>query len=112
MTLSPKIEEGLLRYFAVRQQERADEVAAALARLSVPERRLLREAAVMGYVRGVMAGGVAARAGIREPEIPPDSAVVAEVVSCCQSMSDLYPFIAGLIRRRRGGGAVHPGGAP
>jgi hypothetical protein len=60
-----------------------------LSRLNVREVRLFREAAVMGYVRGVIAGKVGT------DKIPGDLDVLAHVVSCCLSMPDLYPVISG-----------------
>jgi hypothetical protein len=87
-----EIPDGLARYFALRQQQRDAEVNQVLARMTERERRLVREAAVMGYVRGALA----AAGGRPAPPIPPDSAVVADVVSACLTMSDLYPVIAAL----------------
>jgi hypothetical protein len=93
--------DDLARYLAVRDQQRLDAVSAALGAMTRRERRLVREAAVMGYVRGSMAGEAAARAGER-PKIPRDSAVVFEVVDACLAMRDLYPVI-GHIDRTSGG---------
>lgn len=84
------IDEQLGRYLAERDQQRAD---ARLDSLSHRERRLVAEAAVMGYVQGVRAvpGG-------HRQEIPADSDVVALVVASCQSFSDLYPLLGGNLR--------------
>jgi hypothetical protein len=81
--------DRLVLYFAERERGRAQAVATALSRLSVREVRLFREAAVMGYVRGVIAGKVGT------DKIPGDLDVLAHVVSCCLSMPDLYPVING-----------------
>jgi len=89
--MSVEFDERLAAYFALRQQQRADAVAAVVGAMNPRERRLVREAAVMGYVRGSMAGEVAGRQGVFKTKIPPDSAVVAEVVDACLSMPDLYP---------------------
>src|SRR5690348_2383937 len=81
--------DRLVLYFAERERQQAEDVAVALSRLNAREVRLVREAAVMGYVRGVMAG----KAG--DDKIPGDVDVLAHVVSCCLSMPDLYPVISG-----------------
>lgn len=86
---------GLLRYLTARDRRRADQVTARLARFTDHERALVREAAVMGYVHGHMAGEVAGRRGDPPDQrrIPPDSRIVAEVLLGCASQSDLYPLI-------------------
>jgi hypothetical protein len=81
--------DRLVLYFSERERGRAQAVATALSRLNVREVRLFREAAVMGYVRGVIAGKVGT------DKIPGDLDVLAHVVSCCLSMPDLYPVISG-----------------
>ncbi len=88
--VQPEIMQGLARYFASREQQRAEQVASVLGAMNPRERKLVREAAVMGYVRGTMAGAVDGRAG-REAEIPHDRDILALVVSCCLSIPDLYP---------------------
>jgi hypothetical protein len=47
--------------------------------------RLVREAAVLGYVNGA----VSSNAGI-----PPDSAILAEVSRAAHSHADLYPLLS------------------
>jgi hypothetical protein len=81
--------DRLVLYFAERERQRAEEVARALSRLTAREGRLVREAAVMGYVRGVMAGKVG------NDKIPGDLDILAHVVNCCLWMPDLYPVISG-----------------
>lgn len=88
--MSVEIPEALVRYFAARDRQEAERVASTLGAMNPRERKLVREAAVMGYVRGTMAGRVDGREG-RETVIPPDSDVLALVVACCLSMPDLYP---------------------
>jgi hypothetical protein len=83
------------RYMAIRQQQRADSVNAAMNTLTPFERRIVREAAVMGYVQGAMAGR--SRATLDKPQdgdIPSDADMLFEVVSACIHMSDLYPYLA------------------
>lgn len=92
MTVLP---EHLLAYLASRDGHRAGQVDRTLANLTARERLLVREAAVMGYVTGVQAGP-------GRELIPKDSQIVAEVVSACLTMPDLYPLL----------NAVAVGGAP
>jgi hypothetical protein len=102
--LSPTLPPELVQYFAARRQQRADAVNRALDTLRPYERRLVREAAVMGYVRGAMAGRSRATLGEpRDGDVPPDAAILADVLAACISMSDIYPYIAEAAdgRRRR-----------
>jgi hypothetical protein len=82
------ITDGLVRYLAIRDQQRADAVRDTLATMTDRERALVREAAVMGYVTG-------ARTHAHRDRIPPDADILAEVVGACLAMDDLYPTIAG-----------------
>jgi hypothetical protein len=84
----------LLAYFETRQQMRADKRNAVLRGLTKREQQLVREAAVMGYVRGTMA---------QSKEIPDDSDVLALVIDCCLGFPDLYPAM--LKAQRRGAAA-------
>jgi len=86
-----EISNALLGYLAKRETERADHVNRALAALSDREKLLVKEAAVMGYVRGAMAANPGKRTGI-----PADSAIMWEVVDACQAIPDLYPTISAL----------------
>lgn len=79
------LDERLLAYLAQRDTQRAEAVTAFLNKLTERERRLMREAAVMGYVRGRMHPDGEAH--------PKDSAVFAEVVDACLAIPDLYPVI-------------------
>jgi hypothetical protein len=76
---------ALVRYLEQRDAARAKEVTDFLESLTDRERALIRDAAVMGYVRGRMHPD-------SEPH-PKDSAVLAEVVAACQAISDMYPAI-------------------
>jgi hypothetical protein len=72
------------------------------------EQKLVREASIMGFVRDAMAGRFAARAGV-SPDIPDGRDILAEVVSACLSMPDLYPTFERMERtanRRRPTGEV------
>ena len=87
----PDIPTALLGYLALRSRDRAGRVRDALAALTPREQALVRDAAVMGYVRGAQA----VAAGSVSGKIPADSAIVAEVVGACLSLPDLYPTLGG-----------------
>jgi hypothetical protein len=80
----------ILAYFEKRQQMHADERAAVLRGLTKREQQIIRESAVMGYVRGTMA---------HSKEIPADSDVLALVIDCCLIFPDLYPAMKRARRR-------------
>lgn len=84
------MDAGLLAYFGTRQQQRAGDRNAVLRGLTKREQQLVREAAVMGYVRGKMA---------HDKEIPGDSDVLALVIDCCLVFPDLYPAMNRAQRR-------------
>ena len=75
----------LVSYLAQRDGDRADAVTAVLDALTDRERALVRNAAVMGYVRGRMHPNGEAH--------PKDSVVLAEVIDACLAHPDLYPAI-------------------
>lgn len=87
------IPDGLLHYFRSREQSRGDAFRVHWDALTLRERQLVKEAAVMGYVRGSMHG--AAGSGHRPDPIPGDSTIVYEVVDACISMPDIYPLLGG-----------------
>lgn len=76
---------ALITYFADREQQRADRVQAFLDSLTIHERGLFHDAAVMGYVQGLMRD--------REEGCPKDSRVMALVVDACLAFPDLYPTV-------------------
>ncbi|MFI5891949.1 hypothetical protein ACIA5D_17750 [Actinoplanes sp. NPDC051513] len=97
---------GLARMLAAGQQRRAARAQTALETLRSYERRILREAAVMGYVLGYQSGNLDGRTGIGGPldknnRIPPDSEILRRVIEHCDSTDDLYPFLAAACDRRR-----------
>lgn len=92
----PTIPDGLLRYLEIRDQQRADAVAKTLAAMTEVERRIFREAAVMGYVLGVRSTPDGHHA-----EIPKDQAILEHVVShiISSGVEYLYPITNHLTRR-------------
>jgi hypothetical protein len=78
-------------YFDRRAKDRAEAVERLAAGFTERELRLIREAAVMGYVLGGMGGG-------HHGKIPPDGQIASEVMDACMSHPDLYPTITGVDR--------------
>jgi hypothetical protein len=83
------IPEHVMQILVAREEMRREESAEALARLTEREQRLVREAAVMGFVHGRMSG-------LRsEDPHPKDADVLHNVVLGCVRHSDRYPLIGG-----------------
>lgn len=80
---------ALVTYLVNRDAARANAVRAFLDDLTDRERGLIRDAAVMGYVRG--------RMHPEDEPHPKDSRVMAdvlaEVIDACLAMPDLYPAV-------------------
>lgn len=81
--------EQLANYLATRDQQRLEACQHAWGAMTEREQRLVREAAVMGYVQGVQFGP-------HRKGIPHDREIVAEVMEACIHHGDLYPVIAEL----------------
>lgn len=86
------MQDGVAAYLRLSAERRQARVEEMLNGLSERERLLVREAAVMGYVRGAHSANAQAA---REPEIPPDSAIVLDVLAACDAHRDLYPTLTG-----------------
>jgi hypothetical protein len=97
----PTLSPDLIAYMEERERQRLAEANETLAAMTRRERRLVREAAVMGYVRGSMHGQMEGRDAV----LPKDSEMVREVIECCRIMSDLYPVMSHL----RSAKAARPG---
>ena len=82
----------LLAYFAEREQQRAAAVDTFLDSLTDYERGLVHDAAVMGYVQGLMRD--------RSEGVPKDSQTMALVVDACLAMPDKYPTVNGVFEER------------
>lgn len=87
MTTHP--DDFLIDYLTRQDAARTERAATAFGALTDRERLLVKEAAVMGYVRGTMAP--------KGEKHPKDSAVVQEVVTACLSFRDLYPTLTGYV---------------
>ena len=83
--MSETLPDPLIAYLAARDAARADAVAAFLASLTPRERGLFHDAAVMGYVQGLMRD--------RAEGCPKDSVVMSLVADACFAFPDLYPTV-------------------
>lgn len=89
----PDLPDELVRYLAERDRQRAERVHRVYETLTKREQRLVREAAVMGFVQGTRHAG-----GFDVP-IPPDRRIVAQVIDACFAFPDLYPAFDAVDRR-------------
>lgn len=92
--MTVQLPADLAAYLAEMDRQHASAVNRVFDTLTPYEQRLIREVAVMGYVRGHIAGRCGA-------DIPKDSATVYEVIDACIAMDDLYPLIAAASRSIR-----------
>ena len=86
-------DEALLNYLATMERSRQEQAKEMYRRLTRRERRILREAAVMGFVLGTWSG---IKPG-NGRDMPPDSKIVELVLNSCQSQKDLYPLLGRLL---------------
>ncbi len=89
MTRPPALPDFMTGYLDARDTQRMADANAVAAGLTPRERALVREAAVMGYVRGTMAP--------KGEKIPKDGAIVFEVIDACLAFRDLYPTLTGYV---------------
>lgn len=83
--MTAELPAAYVDYLATRAAERADAVHAFLGSLTDRERGLFRDAAVMGFVQGLMRP--------REDGCPSDPWVISLVVDACFAHPDLYPAV-------------------
>lgn len=91
--MSADLPESLIAYFAERETQRADRAAAFLDGLTEYERHLVHDAAVMGYVQGLMRD--------QSEGVPKDSQIMALVVDACFAHPDKYPAVHAAFEERR-----------
>lgn len=84
--MTPPLPAALVAYLDAQDTAHAEAVRAFLGALTDRERALIKDIAVMGYVRGTMAP--------KGERIPKDSHVLAEVIDACLAFHDLYPAVA------------------
>ena len=88
----PGLMERLGAYIGTRDERHDTEIAQVWAALSPAHQKLFKDAAVIGCVRGRMAGQTGAG-------IPRDGAIIAEVIGACLSMDDKFPAVRRVARR-------------
>ncbi len=86
------MDDRLLEYLRLRDQQRADAVEKMIGNLTERELLLVKEAAVMGYVQGYR---VPDSAKDRET-YPKDEAVLRLCLDASRAFTDLYPTLAAL----------------
>lgn len=96
----------LVDYLDTRRQQRANRADRAFALLRPYERRIVREAAVMGYVLGRQDGMVKGRRGDSlafddGSDFPKDFDIVWQVLQHCDSTADKFPYLADACAGRR-----------
>lgn len=77
-----QLSDELDRYLFDQGQLRYDRVVKTLEALTLDQRKLIKEAAVMGYVLGKQAA---------QAPVPQDWVILWDVVSSCLDLPDLYP---------------------
>lgn len=91
-------EQVFSQYLVAQDQARRERVLRILGAMTKRERQLVKEVAVMAWVRGMRAGGNGA-------EVPKDSEIMFDAIMACLSFEDLYPTVDRLervaIRRER-----------
>lgn len=90
--MSHGLPDFMVNYLAERDAQRAAEVEAFLSKLTTRERGLFHDAAVMGYVQGLMRD--------RTDGCPKDSRVMALVADACLALPDLYPAVTAIAQDR------------
>ncbi|MFD8577187.1 hypothetical protein ACFV1H_17880 [Streptomyces virginiae] len=88
MSQQPALPDALVEYINKRDQERADRIAALWAGLTEREQGLVKDAAVMGWVQGV----ISTRAG---EQWPGDWVAVPTVIGACLDHASLYQTLTG-----------------
>lgn len=99
--------EAVAQVFADGQRRRAARANTAFRTLSRYERRIAREAAVMGYVLGRREGLIIGRSGRSflndGDDFPGDFQILQDVLEHCDTTSDNFPYLGAACdgRRRR-----------
>ena len=90
--MSHGLPDFMVSYLAERDAHPESEVEAFLSKLTARERGLFHDAAVMGYVQGLMRD--------RAEGCPKDSRVMALVADACLALPDLYPTVNAIAQDR------------
>lgn len=92
----------VVRMVATGDQRRADRADTAWRTLTKHERRVVREAAVMGYVLGRQDGKIDGSRFPHPPSpFPGDFDIVRQVLEHCDSTSDRFPYLGAACSGRR-----------
>lgn len=86
--MSEPLPQFLVDYVLKQDQKRADAISAVWSEFTEREQGLIKDAAVMGYVQGMMQ----ARAGL---DWPGDWVAVPTVIGACLAHAAMYPTITG-----------------
>lgn len=81
--------QKVMDYLRKQETARLKRIQAAIQRLTPRERRIVGEAAVMGFVQGMMAAGVTL-----DDAMPDDETIVLRVFNGIISTPDLYPTLS------------------
>jgi hypothetical protein len=96
--VADRVPADLAEYFARCQERRKAKATKMWGLLKPRDQRLVREAAVMGFVQGERFG-VTRKRGPFEGGFPSDAAIVEQVLIAVESFPDLYPTFRRLSRR-------------
>lgn len=88
-------DEAFAEYLGIQAAARQRRVAQVLSAMTKRERQLVKEVAVMAWVRGSRA------ASNGHDAIPLDSEIVFDVIMACLGFEDLYPTVDRLERVAR-----------
>jgi hypothetical protein len=88
------MDERFLDYLADRDRQRSEAVERMLANMTERERALVKDAAVMAFVRGFQF--CHANPGAGREQWPKDSAVLKDVLDSVRAFRDLYPNLSAL----------------
>jgi hypothetical protein len=102
MTATNDVMADILRAVAAADDIRAQRATTAMRTLRRYERRLVREAAVMGFVLGYRHGFVDGRSDVTPngSTFPADDRIIVNVINACDT-SDGYPYITDACNGRR-----------
>lgn len=89
--MSHGLPDFLVNYLVERDAQRANAVDAFLERLTPRERGLFHDAAVMGYVQGLMRN--------QTEGCPKDPRIMALVAAECLALPDLYPTVTAVAQQ-------------
>jgi len=99
--MTTSLPEGFEAYLAARDNERLTAAGKMWEAMTEHEQQLVKDAAVMGYVRGFFHGRSVGAGATDDDKIPHDRDLVIEVLTCVRDMPDLYPALCALEHSER-----------